>query len=319
MTTPANRAIYARAARQARKSDAGPCWCGLPHAAKEGHTPPEWHAMAEPEPGTSRHATWQSFQTWAPDKETVPVTTPNPNAVAEWTAKAKTVAPAVARVLTEHQRKVKQIQRRRDLNDQDRAALLKMAHKDAQQAIDAQRSEFTRAHSAVTSLTERDLRPKAGDTATELRTAAAWSRIQRILDKAPPGDRLGIADEQLRRAVDRDDVDALRAMWRELPDYMAADAPDARGRAEAAKLRDMLVEIAAPPEAAAAHKTRTAWQSGAERVELTLNMADHNLSDGNSPWPTFPGWSEGEMHNVADETAEEAEDSEEARLRALFR
>jgi len=241
---------------------------------------------------------------------------PNPTAITEWTARAKQATPAVVRVIRDYHRAVRKIDRRDNLDAGTKIKLKEMARRDATGALESHRADFVRAREAIADLTDRAMKPQAGDTASELRIGAAWQRAVRIMDRS--SDRFGKLTEIAERAVKQGDSDTLAALWREGPGYAESeDWPDAD------KLRSLLVHVGAPTEAAKAYASRTSFEKGAGRVELAFGTAataltdDDGLDRATAP-DQFPGFDEGEIYTVEAESPAEVHESEEARLRALI-
>lgn len=281
-----------------------------------GHTVAEWKSMAEPDPETEpqKHASWKVYQSPAYDwSRSTLVTEPNQNAIADWQTKAKAVPRQVAAVMTETRKKLRAVERRTDLSVPDRQKLTALVRSDGQQRLGELAAEAKRASDALDSLIKRGLKPKAGDTASELRQQAAWNRALRILDRTPHDERSQKFESLVERAAKNDDGDLLSALWAEGPAFAEAeDWPDAD------KLRETLVHVAAPPDAARAYRAQQATKTGFFHVNTALGIADEELR-GNPSGNLVPGWDGGdELYEIQDESPEEKHESEETRLRGLL-
>ena len=313
------RRIYARSAAR-RKPAPEPCWCGSDHAVKAGHSAREWLAMVPPDSST-QPARYREWLSWSTHKEQPVTTQPSSDAIRQWGEHARAVTPVVVRIVGAYNKRVARIRRMADVDPATKDQLLALARRIAADELAPVKADFTRAKEAVNDLTQRAMAPKPMDAASEQRITRAWNRIERILDRAPAGDRLSIIEQQLTRAKATGDESALRALWENAPGYAEADERDDRGREEAARLRDTLVKIAAPEEAARAHTQRQAFDAGSYRVGISLAEAEHILSGdagigGGSS--LLPGYGADELHELQDESPAEKAESSEARLRSLM-
>lgn len=324
------RRIYAKrrardAARAAAVEAAKPCWCGMHLGPKAGHSIREYRAMKEPDATVypDRHKLWQSYQSDAydPDARSTTPMEPNPDAVKLHGQNVANLTPAAVRVINRYRKQVSKIKQMADLSPAIRTQLLALAKRDANSDLAPIIADLDRANQAVAELTQRRMQPKPLDAAGEQRISRAWSRIERILDKAPDGDRLGLIETHIKRAKDAGDDVTLRALWEGIPGYLEADERSDRGREEAARVRDTLVLVAAPAEAAQAYAERKEYDRGSYRVGLSVGQAKFALSDdasADTAGTTFPGWKADELHELAEETAEERQESSEASLRSMM-
>lgn len=282
--------------------------------------------MTEPDATAhpDRHRVWEGFQSdiWDPNARSTTSMEPNLDAVKLHGKNAASVTPAVVRIINRYNRQVSKIRRMQDVAPATRDQLLALARRDANADLAPVRADFDRAKEAVAELTQRAMRPKPVDAAGEQRISRAWSRVERILDRAPEAERLGLIEQHLKRAKDQGDDATLAAMWESVPAYLEADERDDRGREEAAKVRDILVQIAAPPEAARAYEERKAFDRGIYRVGISVEQAGFALSGdsgADTAGTTYPGWGPNELLEVTDETPTERVESSDAELRALLR
>lgn len=309
------RRIYARSAAR-RKPAPAPCWCGGGHAVKAGHSPTEWKAMSPPDPSTQpgRHRQWLAWST----HEEKPVTIqPNPDRIQQWGEHTAALTPAIVRIVDRYRRRAAKIARNPDLAADTKHSLLDLARKDASSDLAPLRARFDSAKEAVNEATAQAFQPRALDAASEQRVTRAWTRVEKILDRAPAGDRDTIIEQQLARAKATGDETTLRALWEGVPGYLESDARDDRGRQEAARVRDYLVEVAAPEETVRAHEQRKSFDAGSYRVGISLSEAENVLSGGDTAG-VFPGYRNDELHELAAETPAEVAESGEARLRSLM-
>lgn len=235
-----------------------------------------------------------------------------------WTERARAIPHRVARVLADYRRQTARINSRRDVDDTTRQKMLALAQSDARKALAPWQNEAKTATAAIETLIQRDLRPKPGTTAEELRVGAAWSRTQRLLDRAPANDRYFVLQAQLEKAAKNDDVDALRALWREAPSYMAGDGWDDRQMGD---VRDTLALIAAPPEAAKAYARKAPAALGRGNLQGFLEMAESEIAgDWNyAPETLVAGYDPGETVEIPNPTPSERDEDDEASIRALMR
>lgn len=119
----------------------------------------------------------------------------------------------------------------------------------------------------------------------ELRLAAAWSRARDLLEASPGGDPLTAADKLIQRSVERDDQDTLRALRRELPDYIEAKTgqplSDEMERDLDAKTGDPAVRLALARLAEV--------EAGVPRLKFGLGIAKTEV-EGGVVADHLPGW-----------------------------
>lgn len=245
----------------------------------------------------------------------------NPDSIRILSDQAKSVTPAVVRIVSQFAKTAAKVQRL-DVTADKKAALLNLARKDANAQLKPIRDDWQRIQDGVKHAVDQAMRPKAVDAAAEQRIGRAWDRVKRILDKADPREHLSLIEQHLRRAKASGDSATLAALWENAGAYVEADERDDRAREDAARLNEVLVQVAGPPEAEKAHRERVAFDRGAHRVQVAVEQAAYDLRDYGDvtdiAGSLYPGWGS-EILEVPDETPTEVAEDSEAQLRSLLR
>jgi hypothetical protein len=130
-----------------------------------------------------------------------------------------------------------------------------------------------------------------GDTAVELRMASAWQRAKGLLDTTQ-GDPMTAAQRLVERANDREDHDTLRALRRELPDYL-----EAKGAPLDAALERWLDLKTGDDTVRFTIVRLVEIERGLPRLQNALSAAKVEI-EGGLPAPVIPDWKPGDGPNT---------------------
>lgn len=236
------------------------------------------------------------------------------DSITGWEERARVIPHRVARILAEHRRTVARINAKQ-VDPDTRRSMLQLAQRDAQNALQPWQEEAKRAGESLRVLIEQGIRPRAADTATELRRNRAWERVRPTLERAES--KLDGIEQAARQAKADGDTAALEAIWEMAPSVLEADGWDRRN----GDPRVIISQLGASPadiEPVIARKPSV--ELGLGNVAGMLELADSEIrGEGpEAPWTAWQGYDKGEVIDIAEPTPEQRAEDNEAGLRSLM-
>jgi hypothetical protein len=128
--------------------------------------------------------------------------------------------------------------------------------------------------------------------AYETRATRLWARFRPLLEGPHPAlDPLELVQRE------SDNLDSLRVLKEELPDFMVAHGQPDQLRAAVLKVLEEAETALLPPEAQLARKLQAEIADGWPRLMMAVNYARAEVA-GDTPWTVLPSW--GSKHEVVE-------------------